>query len=95
MSSIQSITYDDAVPITASDSVDDPAGPFAGFHTGSGGTITVTTIKNRDVTIGSLPAGVVYTLAIKRVWSGTTSATGVLGMVALPFKRAAGLGTSA
>jgi hypothetical protein len=89
MSNILSITYDDAIAITASDSVDDPSGPFAAFHTGTGGTIKVTTIKGNSVALTNLPAGIVYTLAIKRVWSSTTTATGVFGMVALPFKKAA------
>lgn len=89
MSSILSITYDDAITVAASDTVDDPKGPFAGFYSGSGGTIRVATVKNGDATLVSVPAGVIVPLAIKRVFSSTTTATSVLGMVALPFKRAA------
>lgn len=93
MSNILSITYDDAIAVTQSDSVDDPAGPFAGFHSGSGGTVKVTTIRGTTATITNIPAGVIYTLSIKRVWSGTTTASGVLGMVANPIKKAAGIGS--
>lgn len=93
MSNILAITYDNAIAVTQSDTIDDPSGPFAGFHTGSGGTIRVLTIKGNDVTLGSLPAGVVYTLAIRRVFSSTTSASGVFGMIANPFKHAAGIGS--
>ncbi len=89
MSNILAITYDDAIAVTASDTVDDPAGPFAGFYSGAGGTIKVTTIKGTAATLVNVPAGIVVTLAIRRVWSGTTTATSVLGMVANPFKKAA------
>jgi hypothetical protein len=89
MSNILAVTYDNAIAVTASDTVDDPGGPFAGFYTGSGGTIRVLTIKNGDVTFANLVAGVVMTVAIRRVFSSTTSATGVFGMVANPFKKAA------
>jgi hypothetical protein len=90
MSNILAITYDDAIAVTASDSVNDPAGPFAGFYTGSGGTIKVTTIKGTTATFTNTQAGVIMTVPILRVWTTTTAATGVLGMVALPFKKAAG-----
>jgi hypothetical protein len=88
VSSILAITYDDAIPVTASDSVDDPAGPFAGFHTGAGGTIKVTTIKGTNRTITNMPAGVVYPLAIRKVWATPAPPANVLGMVANPFKKA-------
>lgn len=89
MSNILSITYDDAIAVTASNTVADPAGPFAGFYSGSGGTIKVTTIKGTAATFTNVPAGVVVTCAILNVWSSTTTATNILGMVANPFKRTA------
>lgn len=85
MSNILAITYEDAVAITASDSVADPAGPFAGFFTGSGGNVKVQT-RSGAVTLTSLPAGVIVPLWVSRIWSTGTTATGVLGMLALPFK---------
>ena len=89
MSNILAITYDDAIAVTASDSTADPAGPFAGFYTGSGGTIKVTTIKGTTTTFTNTQAGVVMTVPISRVWTTTTTASNVLGMVANPFKKAA------
>lgn len=86
MASILSITYEDAVAVTPSNSTDDPAGPFAGFYTGSGGDISVVTARGSTVTFASTPAGVVMTCAIKRVRTTGTAATGVLGMLALPWK---------
>jgi hypothetical protein len=86
MSNIQAITYEDAITVTASDTVDDPKGPFAGFYTGTGGDIKVTTIRGTAQVFKGTVAGVVITCAIKRVWSSVTAATSVLGMVALPYK---------
>ena len=86
MSKHTTIIYDDGVAVTASDTVNDPKGPFAGFHTGSGGTVRVITLRGRDLTLGSLPAGVVYPLGILRVFVATTSATGVLGMYEAGYK---------
>ncbi len=93
--SILSITYDGGVAVTASDGTNDPAGPFAGFHTGSGGTIKVSPLQGSALTLTNVPAGVIYSLAIQRVWSTGTTATGVIGLYAPPYKRAAGVGTSA
>lgn len=85
MSTINAITYDDAVAITPSDSTVF-AQPFAGFYTGSGGTIKVTTVRGTVCAFASLPAGVIVPLAIKQVWSTNTGATGIFGMVAMPYR---------
>lgn len=90
MSNVLAISYDDQVPITASDSVDDPAGPFAGFYSGAGGTIKYTNIKGRNVTLANVVPGVIYPFPCNRIWSTTTTATGVHGCIALPYKRTAG-----
>jgi hypothetical protein len=92
MSNILAITYEDAVAITASDATADPAGPFAGIYTGSGGDIKITT-RSGAVVLKSTPAGVIMPLWCSRVWSTGTAATNVLGMLALPFKGAAIKGT--
>lgn len=86
MSDILAITYDNATAVAQSDTVNDPAGPFAGFFTGAGGTVKVTTIQNNPVSLTNLPAGIIVPLAILRVWSAVTTASGVLGMTALPYK---------
>lgn len=85
MSNVLAITYEDSVPVTQSDGTDDPAGPFAGFFTGSGGTVKVTTQRGSTRTLTNLPAGVIMPMVIVRVWSTTTTATGVLGMHASPY----------
>lgn len=87
-SDIKSVTYDDAVPVTASDTTNDPAGPFAGFYVPAAGSYKVRTMRNRDVTFTSLSAGVIVPCAILRVWSTGTQGNGanVLGMIAPPYK---------
>jgi hypothetical protein len=89
MSSIMSITYDDAIPVTPSDSVSDVAGPFAGFYSGTGGTIVVQTVRSGNSVVRTLlgvPAGIIVPLAIVRVNATGTTATGIFGMVAMPYK---------
>lgn len=83
-SDIRSVTYDGAVAVTASDTVNDPAGPFAGFYVGAAGDVKVHTSRGQDVLFKACNAGVVYTVSIKRVWSTGTVGNGalVLGMQA-------------
>ena len=90
MSTILAVTYDSAVAVSASDSVADPAGPFAGFYTGTGGDISVALEKTgATVVFASTAPGTIVTVPIARVNSTGTAATSILGLQALPFKRAA------
>ena len=93
MSNIMSITYEDAIAVTPSDTVADPSGPFAGFYVGVAGDVTVTTIRGTKALFKSCQAGVTYTQAIQRVWSTGTTATNILGQVAMPYKAAFNPGT--
>lgn len=87
MSNILSITYEDAVPVTPSDSTNDPSGPFAGFYVGIAGDVKVRTSRGRDVVFPACNAGTIYTCAILRVWStGSAHPTSILGVIAMPFK---------
>lgn len=79
MSKHVTLIYDDAVAVTASDTTDDPAGPFAAIDTGSGGTIKVRTLRGTDLTLVNRPAGVILPLAVKRVYSSVTTATSIMG----------------
>ncbi len=88
MSSINAITYDGGAAVTTSDTTADPAGPFAGIFTGAGGTIKLTAISGEVLTFLSLPAGVILPVATQRVWTSTTSATSMIGLRAMPYKKA-------
>jgi hypothetical protein len=77
-----------AVAVTKSDTVNivSPSGaegvstePCV-LYSGSGGTIRVLTAGGDDVTLVSVPAGVVLPLQIVRVFSATTSATGMVAL---------------
>lgn len=85
MSDIGAVTYHDAVAVTQSDTENDPAGPFAGFFTGSGGTIKVTTVGNPtgSAEFANAAAGIVIPTQILRVWESATTATGVMGQISL------------
>lgn len=87
-SNIMAITYEDAIAVTASDTVADPSGPFAGFYVGVAGTVKLTTVRGTAATFLNCQAGVVYTVACSRIWSSVTTATNILGMVAMPYKAA-------
>jgi hypothetical protein len=86
MSTIMAITYDSAIAVSPSATVNDPAGPFAGFFSGAGGTVSVVDSRGRTVAFTSLPAGVIVPMAIIRVLASPAPPAGMLGMLAMPFK---------
>jgi len=52
-----------------------------GIYVGTSGDLKVTMADNTTVTFGSIAAGVVHPIAVKRVWSTGTSASGIKGLV--------------
>jgi len=85
MSNIQSRTYENAAAVTVSDTVADPAGPFAGLIVTATGTLKFTTIGGGTITLSTNAVGTIYNIAVQRVWSTGTSAT-VMGLYAPPYK---------
>ena len=86
MSGINSVTYEDAVIPAASDTVNDPSGPFAGFYAGATGDVKVTTLRNTDVLFKAVPVGSTIRIAFKRLWStGTGSPSLILGLKQQPY----------
>jgi len=69
-----------AFAVTASDTVDDPNGPFTELVVGVGGTLTVVTLGGSTVSY-TVVAGQRIQLRIRRVKSTGTSATGIIGQV--------------
>jgi hypothetical protein len=84
VSNIDATTYYGAKAVAPSDTVND--GSWAGLWSGSGGIIKLTTEENNDVVFNNVPAGTILPIATLRVWSSTTTATNVLGLIARPHK---------
>ncbi len=86
MSSILAVTYSKAFAVTASDTTNDPHGPFAGLYIGGAGNVQLITVDGTPATFNGLAAGVILPVATLRVMSSSTTATGILGLGALPWK---------
>lgn len=88
MSDINSISYQGSAAVTKSDTVADPAGPFAGFTVSASGTVSVALLDGSTLAFGgaTFTAGPTsYPYSIKRVNATNTTAT-VVGLYALPIK---------
>lgn len=82
------LAYQYGVAVTTSDTVADPAGPFAGIYVGStagGSTVVVASVNKSgavvEATYTNVNAGVVLPVRCIRVKTTGTTATGLLGMV--------------
>lgn len=81
-SDIRAVTYDSAVAVTQSDTNKDPNGPFSALQaTTAAGLAKVTTLRGETTTV-YLQLGNPLTLAVTRVWSSVTAATGIVGFKA-------------
>lgn len=84
---IQDTTYESAQAVTASDTTDDPNGPFAAFYVGTTGDVKVRDYRGHDTVFKNVPQGTTVRVAIKRVWStGTGSPSTVLGLSQIPYR---------
>lgn len=74
---------DDLIPVTKSDSVNDPNGPFRGLLLASSGILRVTMAsgQTRDFADGELASGVIHPMNVKRVHSTGTGAQGIKGAI--------------
>ncbi len=68
-----------AVAITPHDS-NDLTDPCSGFYVGVAGAVKVITASGETVTFANVVAGIVVPLAITRVFSTGTAATGIVGL---------------
>lgn len=84
-SSIQAVTYEDAVPITPGTNA--VGAQFAGLIATVGGTVALTTLRGTAISLTVL-AGVVYPIGFQAIASGGTTATGIFGLIAMPYKGA-------
>lgn len=65
--------------VTPSDTIDQLAGvPFV-IYVGGAGNVKVTTSRGDVITFTNLAAGFFHPFFVRRVWSTTTTATGIIG----------------
>jgi len=71
----------DSIPVTASDTVNDPEGPFRSIRSAAAGTVKVTTISG-NTRVMSFLAGETRKVGILRVWAngGTADVATIEGM---------------
>ena len=82
----QKLQQERALAVVKSDTVNIPsvngaekADPCV-LYTGTGGIIRVLTAGGDDVTLNAVPAGVVLPIQVVRVFSTTTTATGIVAL---------------
>lgn len=87
-STVQAVTYDYAVAVTKSDTVDDPAGPFTGLYVSAAGNLVCDNYggpqASNPITV-VVVAGTYIRWPVKRIRT-TTSAT-VFGLVSPVVKQ--------
>lgn len=89
MSNLWAITYDYPVAVTKSDSVNDPAGPFAGLLATAAGTVICTPCDGPNAqanTSISIPviAGQYLHFPVKRVWAASSDVVGLCSAIKQP-----------
>lgn len=68
----------DGVVVAASDTVDDPNGPFFSLYVGvAAGNIQITTLLGNTLLLTAVPLGVLR-IGCRRVWSTNTTTTAAL-----------------
>lgn len=82
MSDIRSVTYHGAYAVTESDTAADPKGPFSGLQATTAAGLAKVTCLDGSVATVYLPLGLIMPLAVSRVWSSVTAATGIVGLKA-------------
>jgi hypothetical protein len=81
MSTVQASTYDWAAAVTKSDTVDDPAGPFAGLYVSVAGTLILYNMNGPQapITITAVAGGYIC-WPVRRI--GASSTATAFGLVA-------------
>lgn len=70
----------DAIAVTASDSTDDPNGPFYALYVGVAGNISLVTLEGNAVLLTAVPIGILK-IGCKRVnASNTAAASTIIGL---------------
>lgn len=70
--------YTQSAVITPADA--DVATNWRALYIGGTGHVRVTTVDGNDTLFSAVPAGTILPVAVKRVWTTTTTATLIVGM---------------
>ena len=79
MSNICAVTYKGGHAVTESDITADANGPFDGLQATTAAGVAKVTCADGSVLTVYLTLGGVCPIAVTRVWSTTTAATGIIG----------------
>jgi hypothetical protein len=80
---IESTVFDGAFAVQKSDIVSDPNGPFAALYIGVAGNIAFADGSGNAVAATAVSAGI-FPVRVIRVNNTNTTATGILGLKAVP-----------
>jgi hypothetical protein len=85
MSNILATVYEGGIAITASNTANDPAGPFAALYIGGAGTAVVVDLRGNSTTYAGLLAGTILPVQCVRVNSTGLTASNIVGLRAAPI----------
>ncbi len=78
MSDIRAVSYLGTYAVTKSDTTPDPSGPFVALEATTAAGLAKVTCADGSIGTVYLVLGVPKTLAVSRVWSSVTTATGIV-----------------
>lgn len=70
----------DAIAVSASDTVDDPNGPFYALYVGAAGNITLVTLAGSTVLLTAVPVGKLDVGCRRVLSTGTSAASTIIGL---------------
>lgn len=70
----------EAAAVTPNDNADLPNGICRALYIGGGGTVVLDTYNNTSITFAGLQAGTILPVEVKRVRSGSTTATNIVAL---------------
>lgn len=76
----ETISIEDGVVVTASDTADLEFGVCKGIWVGTAGNVQITTANGRVLVLTSMLAGMVHRVKARRIWSTNTTAVTIVAL---------------
>jgi hypothetical protein len=86
MSDIGAITYQFSLGATPSDTPPSQKNIYSAFYVGVSGNVQITDAAGNVTVLQNCQQGTIYPIAFTQIWNSNTSATGIVCMVARPYK---------